>query len=370
MSEPRVRRIAIDCRMWEASGIGTYLQNLAPRVIRRMPATKFALLGNAPSLADLRTDNVSVRPLAAPIYSVQEQWAVPRAVPEGTELLWTPHYNLPLFSPCPVVVTIHDILHLAMPELFPGWPKQLYAAVMFRAAMRKAGAILTVSRFTAEELSRLLGRWVVRERIHIVPNGVDESWFDILSGPRPQEREYLLYVGNVKPHKNLRRLTEAFALIKDSMAVDLVIVGEREGFLTGDAELAAATNHLGDRVHFTGRVALAELRQYYRHACALVLPSLYEGFGLTALEAMAAGCPVAVSRAASLPEVCGDAALYFDPADTADLAAALRRMIGDNRLRGELTFKGKQRAREFSWERAADQTVEVIRNVMQRRDEP
>ena len=364
MSEPRVRRIAIDCRMWEASGIGTYLQNLAPRVIRRMPATKFALLGNAPSLADLRTDNVSVRPLAAPIYSVQEQWAVPQAVPGGTALLWSPHYNLPVFSPCPVVVTIHDILHLAMPELFPGWSKQLYAAVMFRAAVRKARAILTGSRFTAEELSRLLGRWVVKERVHVVPDGVDESWFGILPGPRPQERKYLLYVGNVKPHKNLRRLAEAFAMIKDSMTIDLVIVGEREGFLTGDAELTAATAHLGDRVHFTGRVALADLRQYYRHACALVLPSLYEGFGLTALEAMAVGCPVAVSRAASLPEVCGDAALYFDPADTADLAAALRRIASDDGLRSDLTARGIRRAREYSWERSADQTIEVIQAVL------
>ena len=357
--------ITIDCRMWKSSGIGTYLQNLVPRVAGRMPETEFVLLGDAEVLSDVISDHVSVRTLNAPIYSVCEQWAVPAAIPAKTALHWSPHYNVPVFSSAPLLVTIHDALHVAMPEMFPGWDKQLYAALMFRAALYRAKAVLTVSEFTSGELQRLFGTWAAPQRIHAVPNGVDEAWFAVQPAARPYAREYLLYVGNVKPHKNLRGLVSAFGKIRDGMDLDLVIVGEREGFLTGDRELMEEAKELGARVHFTGRVSQEALGQYYVHAKALVLPSFYEGFGLTALEAMAAGCPVAVSRAASLPEVCGDAALYFSPGDTAEMAGALTRIVQDEPLRKTLRTKGIVRAREFTWGNTADRTVRLIRDLLQ-----
>ena len=357
--------ITIDCRMWRSSGIGTYLQNMAPRVARRMPDVEFVLLGNREVLAGEVADNVSVRELDAPIYSVREQWAVPWEIPAATSLFWSPHYNVPLFSRAPLLVTIHDALHAAMPEMFPGLMKQGYAALMFRAALHKSVKVLTDSQFTKEELLRLFGLRGTEAKIQVIHLGVDEVWFNIAAGLSPYERPYLLYVGNVKPHKNLRGLVAAFGSILDGCDVDLVIVGEREGFLTGDRELIEEAKRLGQRVHFTGRVSQEILQQYYIHAKALVLPSYYEGFGLTALEAMAAGCPVAVSRAASIPEVCGDAALYFEPQNTAEMAGALCRIVGDEPLRKALRDKGTKRAREFQWETTADRTTAVIRDILQ-----
>ncbi len=362
--------ITIDCRMWNASGIGIYLQNMVPRVIKRMPDTEFVLLGNLDVLAGVRANNCSVRPLVVPIYSIREQWDLALAIPEGTSLLWAPHYNIPVFSRVPLMVTIHDAVHVAMPELFPGCKKQLYAHVMFRAALKKARAVLTVSRFTADELTRLFGAWAERERIYVVPNGVDEAWFSIPSGKRSYARKYLLYVGNVKPHKNLRGLVTAYFTIMNSTDVDLVIVGERGGFLTGDPELMAVAKQLGNRVHFTGRVSFEDLQQYYAHARALVLPSFYEGFGLTVLEAMAAGCPVAVSGVASMPEVCGDAAVYFDPKDPIEMAEVIRQILEDDPLREILKKRGRKRAMEFLWDQAANRTVEIIRRVIGNETQP
>lgn len=356
--------IAIDCRMWHASGIGTYLQNIVPRVISQMPQVGFVLLGNEGALNNEGAENVSVRRLAVPIYSIQEQWAVPLAIPTGTSLFWSPHYNVPIFSSVPLLVTIHDAAHVAMPELFPGWRKRIYSALMFRAALQKARAILTVSQFTANELQRLFGRWAMPEQIQVVSNGVDAAWYSISPQERPHERGYLLYVGNVKPHKNLKGLLAAFGLMQDCVDLDLLIVGEKEGFLTGDYGLMESAKKFGDRVCFTGRVSFELLQQYYAHAMALVLPSYYEGFGLTALEAMASGCPVAASRAASLPEVCGDAAIYFDPSDIKEIAAILLRLVSEESLRQNLIVRGRKKVQDYSWDSAANKTVETIRSIL------
>ena len=356
--------IAVDCRMWQSSGIGTYLQNLVPRLVRRMPDVRFALLGDAVRLAAVFDDTVQYCPLQAPIYSLREQWRLAAAVPAGTALFWSPHYNIPLFSSAPLLVTIHDALHAAMPELFPGLLKQGYAALMFRAALKKSRLVLTDSQFTRQELLRLFGSVAAAARMEVVPLGVDQQWFDIVRQPAAGQRPFLLYVGNVKPHKNLRGLVRAFAMVRQRIAVDLLIVGEREGFLTGDAALMTEAAELGERVRFTGRVSLEELQRYYAQALALVLPSHYEGFGLTVLEAMAAGCPVICSHAASLPEVGGDAAVYFDPYNDRELAESLLRVAEDPELRQQLQLRGALQARRFSWDRTAALTEALIRRQL------
>ena len=357
--------ITIDCRMWYSSGIGTYLRNLVPRVTRRMPDVDFVLLGDAEHLAGVQGGNVSVRPLAAPIYSIREQWELLAAIPDRTVLYWSPHYNIPVFSAKPLLVTIHDAVHVAMPELFPGLRRQVYAALMFRAALLKAKKVLTDSQFTVSELQRLFGRFAPEAGMQVIQLGVGAEWFSIPASPSPYQKPFILFVGNVKPHKNLRGLVAAFDSIKGDLDADLVIVGEREGFLTFDHELMKDATRLGDRVHFTGRVSFEVLQQYYTHAKMLVLPSFYEGFGLTALEAMAAGCPVAVSRAASLPEVCGDAAMYFNPADIAERSGVILQTIRDESLREDLRARGFRQAKEFTWDRTADRTVKVIRDILQ-----
>lgn len=351
--------------MLYASGIGTYLQNLVPRIVAAHPEIRFHLLGDISEISSYdwaHFGNVALVDCQAPIYSVAEQLAVVRKIPRETTLFWSPHYNIPLLYRGRLLVTVHDVFHLAMPEYVDGFHRRLYARGMFAALRRKANAILCDSEFTQDELRRLTGRDA--QKLYTIHLGLDHSLFQVQRDCNPHLRPYLLFVGNVKPHKNLKTLLNAFKLIENQIPHDLVIVGKKEGFITGDKSVVAEAVSLGDRVKFTGYVEDNLLRQYYVHADALVLPSLYEGFGLPPLEAMACGCPAIVSRATSLPEVCGDAALYCDPRSAKDIAEKIRRLVRDPSLREDLQKRGPEQASRFRWERCAEQTFDVIERML------
>jgi glycosyltransferase involved in cell wall biosynthesis len=352
--------------MLDSSGIGTYIRSVVPRIVRLRPEWQFALIGPEAHMRDIgwvSSSNVTVVPCTVPIYGIREQFAVLRCIPQGTHLFWSPHYNIPVFYQGNMLVTVHDVLHLAMPQYAKGILKQAYARGMFRAVRHHAQAVICDSDFTMAELQRLTppSPQIVR-RIY---DGVDEAWFHIPEAPSPHARPYLVYVGNVKPHKNLCTLLDAFGRVKDNIAEDLIIIGKREGFITGDDNISEYARDLGDRVVFTGYVSDNLLHQYVAHAVALVFPSLYEGFGLPAVEAMAAGCPVLASNAASIPEVCGDAAVYCDARNPDDLAAKMRRITQDAELRETLRHRGRQRARMFSWDTCAEGTVNVMLEVLE-----
>lgn len=357
--------IAIDVRMLNSSGIGTYLQNLLPRLIQARPRYRFHLLGDPTALGTFawsHTANVAIAPCTAPIYSIAEQVQLSASTPVDTEVFWSPHYNIPLRSPGKLMVTVHDLFHLALPEFVHGVHRRLYARFMFAALRRRASAIVTSSYFTASEFARLVGNTEPPPRpIHL---GVGESWFHVRPVCRPHESPFLLFVGNVKPHKNLVALLQAFRLIRHTIPHDLVIVGRREGFITGDTQSIKLAERLHERVHFTGVIETPRLEQYMAFADALVLPSLYEGFGLPPLEAMACGCPVIVSNVASLPEVCSDAALYCNPRSPEDIAARILQLLGDDGLRAELREKGRARAASFSWDRCAEETLGVMDTLL------
>jgi glycosyltransferase involved in cell wall biosynthesis len=348
-----------------ASGIGTYISELLSQLIAARPELGFTVLGPASLLLDQswsHAPNVRVIDLNVPIYSAREQIALLRRIPSDTSLFWSPHYNIPLAWRGRLVVTVHDVAHLALPEFFGGFHRQAYARFMFRRISRSADAILTVSEFTRAEFERLVG--VPRASPEVVHNGVDQEWFDLAPSPRPHPRPYLVYVGNVKPHKNLGRLLEAFGSLTSRTPCDLLLIGKNEGFLTGDRGVQAAVDRLAPRVQLLGAVSRELLRRYVAHAEALVLPSQYEGFGLPPLEAMACGRPTIVSRAASLPEVCGDAALYFDPLDPASIAEAILRVLTEPELQETLRSRGLERARRFTWERSARATLAVLERVL------
>jgi glycosyltransferase involved in cell wall biosynthesis len=260
------------------------------------------------------------------------------------------------------MVTIHDIFHLAMPQYVKGPHKRAYAKGLFMVIARKAGTVVCSSDYTLSEVKRLTK--IDHSKLHRVHLGVDEAWFDAVPERNPHPEPYLLYVGNVKPHKNLRALLSAYRMIEGEIPHDLVIVGKNEGFITGDAQVAEEARLLGGRVKFTGSISLAVLRQYVIHADCLVLPSLYEGFGLPPLEAMACGCPTIVSTAASLPEVCGDASLYIDPHRPEDIAAKIKMLLNDEALRSELRSKGRQQAARFGWEKTADEMIEICEGLL------
>ena len=251
----------------------------------------------------------------------------------------------------PQVTTVHDVL----PLLYPGaYPRQRY---YFRhyvpAVLRASRAIIVISESTRRDVLRFYD--VPPEKVHVVLSGYDSERFVPRpdSAPPPEGEPYLLYVGNVMPHKNLLRLVEAFALVSRELPIRLVLRGWGR-----PRHVRALRDRLGElglesRVDWQPYAPDDELLALYRGARAVVLPSLHEGFGLTVLEAMACGTPVVASGVSSIPEVVGDAGVLVDPLQPTSIADGLCRILTDDGLRKELRERGLERARRFSWEATA-----------------
>jgi len=356
--------LAIDVRKLGDSGIGTYVANVLARLVPQFRGGDVRLIGERAAIERLswaRGERVSVIQCSSPTFSLEEQLRLPAAIPRDTDLLWSPQFNIPLLYRGKLLVTIHDVIHLAQPRFMEGWHRRMYARTLLASVRAKADRLIADSRFTADELVRLVG--VDRARIEVIHLGVDESWFSVARSPRPHEKPYFIFVGNVKAHKNIRGLIAAFGALAERLPHDLVIVGKKEGFVTGDREVERMSAALGERVKFTGLVEDELLKRYVACAEALVLPSFYEGFGLPPLEAMACGCPVIVSNRASLPEVCGEAALYCEPEKTDDIAAKMLRVAEDADTQAGLREKGLAHARAFTWEKCARETLAVIESL-------
>jgi glycosyltransferase involved in cell wall biosynthesis len=352
--------------MADAPGIGTYLRNLVPRVLAARPSWRFVLLGRVSVIDRLgwtEHENASVQPLDVPIYSVREQLSLAQARTGRIDAFWSPHYNIPLWGRAPLVVTVHDLIHLARPEYTKSGSKQMYARRMFATIRRRAAAILTVSEFTKGEFLRLVG--APRAPIVVAHNGVDERWFHpIDSAPPRSAAPYVVCIASLKPHKNLGALIDAFARLRDRLPHNLLIVGRIGGLRTTDTAVLGKVAACGDRVQLTGEVSDAALRSLVAGASALVHPSLYEGFGLPPLEAMASGCPCLVSRTTAMPEVCDDAVLYCNPGDPNDIATRLYQLVTDERLRADLSTRGRARAATFQWSHTAGRTLDVLDHVI------
>jgi glycosyltransferase involved in cell wall biosynthesis len=353
------RKLAVDVRMIRHSGIGTYTRNVLSRLIRNRPDWHFTLLGDPKILGEFdwaASGNVSVLPFTKPIYGLAEQaWWLGRNL--SADALWVPHYNVPLLWRGRLFVTIHDVAHLALPEFRGSLPKRLYAETLMRHIRRRAAGIAFVSEFSEREFTRLVG--APAGASSVIPHGVDPTWLETRR-PEPAGRPYVVFLGNVKPNKNLVRLLEAFGRLDHQFPHELVLVGQRDGFLSGDDGVMKAASFLGDRVRFTGKLGDAEVRRLVAGADLLVMPSIYEGFGLPIVEAMACGCPVLAARAASLPEVGGDAVWYCDPFDTVDIAQQMGALLQDAPERQKMSDHGRARARRFDWNKVAMETAAVL----------
>lgn len=288
------------------------------------------------------------------------------------DVLHSPHYTMPLTKPCPSVVTLHDMTFSLYPELHL-WYKRLFFNSMIPLAVRRADALIAVSASTRADTIRLLH--AAPEKIFSIPYGIDPAFHPIaaaatLSGTRAKyhlPEKFVLYVGNLEPRKNLPALVRAFASIAASHRdTKLVLAGSR-GWK--DAPVFAAVNKLGltDVVLFPGFIPQADLPAVYSLARAFVYPSLYEGFGLPVLEAMACGLPVITSNLSSLPEIVEDAGILIDPRSERELADALRQILTDGALHERLASRGLKRAAKFSWERTARETLAVYQRAAQAR---
>jgi glycosyltransferase involved in cell wall biosynthesis len=354
--------VVVDVRMLKDAGIGRYIRNVVPRVMDLKPDWEFTLLtprdsGDAAAWGS--PGRVRLQPCDSAIYSLREQIEIPVRGPRA-DVFWSPHYNVPLLSRTPLVVTVHDVIHLAMPAIFGGGMRRLYAREMFAAVRRSARAVIFDSAFTRAEFTQRVGAPQHSTVVHL---GVDATWSAPVDAARPT-RPHLLFVGSIKPHKNLGMLLRAFEQMLPDIDHDLLIVGNHKGQRTVDTDALAAAARLGSRVRVVENADDASLRQYVAQASALVFPSLYEGFGLPAIEAMAAGTPCIVSTAGSLPEVCGDAALYCNPLDANDLATQIKRLLSDEPLRARLVTAGRARASQFDWDRTTRDTVAVFEQAV------
>jgi len=354
-------------RMVLSAGIGTYLRHLVPRVWRALPSLDLCLLGRTEILRRFewaQRPGVTLVECEAPIYSLREQGELAFKIPSNTDLYWSPHYNIPLLFRGRLLVTVHDTFHLAMPQFVKGWHRRLYSRVMFRAVRSKAAGILCVSRFAKDQLLKYCPAGT--QDVTVVHNGVDSSWLEFVPGAAPHSTPYLLFVGSVKPHKNLSRLLEAFDRLLQKIPHDLVIIGRDKGFITGDALANEQLSLMHGRVTCIGEIDHDHelLRRFYAHADALIMPSLYESFGLPALEAAASGCPIVLSRVGGLPEVYGDSALYCDPYNVDDIARTIFQMVTDRELRRRYIDHGRALATRYDWDKAAQQTSTLIQRLL------
>jgi glycosyltransferase involved in cell wall biosynthesis len=357
-------KIAIDARKWRDLGIGTYVRNLIRHLARLDHQTTYLVFCSAsdePTLRDLAENFVPVVEGSAG-YGVREHISIPLKLKRlGAELLHSPHYVRPLFCSIPSVVTIHDCIHLLFPQYLPNRMAFRYARFMMANAIRRSALVFTVSEASRADILRFYP-WADPDKVHVVPNAID---VELLGHPGEEELErvreryqlrdrFVLFAGNTKPHKNLERLIRAFARVRGQEGHEdlrLVLIGDdvsRYSSLRRTAEEAGVRQE----VRFFGFVPHGTLAALYRMASVFAFPSLYEGFGLPPLEAMASGTPVVTSRISSLPEVVGDGALLVDPYSEEAIAQAIGRILDDEELRRALVERGLLRAASFSWERS------------------
>lgn len=362
-------KILIDARMIDSSGIGTYLQNLIPFLKENLI---LYLLGDKEKINKyIDISDVTVIPMKSSIYFPWEQVEYILKV-KDVDVFWSPHFNVPIF---PVrtkkrIVTVHDVFHLVFKDLYNLFERN-YAKLLINSAVRFSDLIITVSQFSKSEILKYTK--VKGEKIKVIYNGIDTKRFKVC----PNEEKikiknkynlpdkFLFFVGNVKPHKNLKGLLRAFErIIRDERDIFLVITGKKEGFIKGDKEIFKILNnkYLKDKVIFTGYVDNEDLPILYNLADLFVFPSFYEGFGLPPLEAMACGCPSVVSKIPPLLEVCGDAVYYVNPYDVEDIAEGIIRVLKDQNLREEIKRKGYERVRNFSWEKSAMEHLKTIKD--------
>ena len=366
-------RIGIDGRYIQDHfpGIGRYTYNLVRALARIAPGKRFVLLYN-PALPNTRhhiqalgsLPNLELVPVGVPTFSPAEQWQLPSLVRRlRLDLFHSPYYIKPYLLPCPSVVSIYDLIPARYPRCLPSWRARLAFSLAIRLAIRTSRHVITLSRASKRDLMELCG--IPEGKVTVTHLAADERFRP--ASPEEVDRvrdkyglpeRYVLYLGINKPHKNLVRLVEAWARLEVNSELRLVLAG-REDPRYPQARQRAIELGLGTRLLFLGDVAEDDLPALYSGALLFVFPSLYEGFGLPVLEAMACGVPVACSATSSLPEIVGQAALLFDPTSPEQMAEAMAQALRDEALRERLREEGLRRAKRFSWEETARRTLEA-----------
>jgi len=385
-----VNRIGIDARFYGpiGKGLGRYTQEIVDNIIKLDLANEYVIFLRKENFNSFSCNNARVKKVLADIkwYGLAEQIILPFYIwRERLDLIHFPHFNVPVLCPVKFIVTIHDLILIKYPTqrattLAPliYKIKNFFYKIVIALAVKRARLVLTVSEYTKKDIIR---QFKVDERKIIVTY---EGVADLRETPHPnplliKEREheeyglikqpYLLYVGNAYPHKNLESLIRVYSEIcREMKNLSLVLVGKEDYFYSRLKEQACLTGrqakNLGGAVIFPGYVPDDDLKILYSRARAYVFPSLYEGFGLPPLEAMAFGLPVVSSNKTCLSEILGEAALYFNPDDEADMKVKIKRVIKDENLRADLIKRGYEQVKKYSWSECAEKTLAVYENIL------
>lgn len=333
--------------------------------------TLFAAESDAASLAaQYNNQGWTTEINASPKYSIRELFSLStQASAQKLDVLHCPHYTLPVGLDCRSVVTIHDLIQLRFPQYF-SLPQRTYAKLMIGHACAHADRIIVDSRFTQTDIEQEFPSSI--GKIETIPLGVSEHFGRRLSAQENEQflarfgltRPYLLYVGSAKIHKNIGLLLEGYRRSSISKDVTLVSAGEP---ISNNSEAVRffADESFRRSIKELGRISDADLASVYQNAMAVVLPSRYEGFGFSVVEAMKAGVPVIGARAASIPEVIGDAGLLFDPDSADELADLITKIADDEELRRALVEKGSEHVRQFSWQACAEKTMHAYLKALQ-----
>jgi glycosyltransferase involved in cell wall biosynthesis len=372
-------RIVIDARHIRDFGIGTYIRNLIHALARQDSVNSYILVSypeDAQELGGL-PPNFEVDPYARMDSALLDQVAFPLHVRRlRADLYHIPLNVVSLLMPTPYVVTVHDMSSL----LFEGLParQRRFRIYQFRRGLERAARVIAVSNATRRDIDDLFG--IPADKVRQIYNAPDPKFLE--DGPDSHSPEhqlileryqirypFLLYVGTIRPQKNIPRLVEAFAVLRGELE-NHPVYGDLRLIIIGDeisrhpaVRLTAIRTRMEQAVRFLGFVPFDTLRAFYASAAAFVFPSLYEGFGLPPLEAMASGTPVVCSNLSSLPEVVGDAAVLVNPENVFEIARGIREVLTNENLRADLVRKGREQARRFSWETTARQVLEVYGEV-------
>ncbi len=363
-------RIAIDARFFgpKQKGLGRYLQKLVEHLEKVDLSNQYVIFLRRDNWNEYQPTNPNFKKVLADYrwYTLGEQIMMPIKIWQAkVDLIHFPHFNIPVFYSGPFVVTIHDLVLKKFPTRRAStlgpiryWLKNLAYQLVIWLAVKRAKKIVAVSNYTKEDILRYFR--IKPERIEVIYEGTPEA----IPGRNPGRRnpgcpveDYLLYVGNAYPHKNLERLILAFQKLTQEEKIDLelVLVGQLDYFYQ---RLQKQFSSLPGLI-FTDFVSDEELASLYQRAALYVFPSLGEGFGLPPLEAMSYGLPVVSSQATCLPEILGRAAVYFNPEDIEDMAEKIKQVLKDKKIQERLISQGFEKIKEYHWSKMAQEALAV-----------
>jgi len=364
-------KILIDGRILGYFGPGEYLKNLILNLANLDHKNKYIVIINKHTPPLFKQDNFHFFKIPSFIrpYSPLEQFLIPYLIKRlKPDLAYFPNFNVPLIKLCPYVVTIHDLIYLLYPEDSPSYLSFCYARFMLRKAAKLADVVVTDSEYSRKDIIRHLK--VPEKKVFNISGSAGDCFKPVdktsartkIKEKYKIKKDFLLYVGNHHYHKNILTLIDAYNHLEERSRYNLVIAGENK-WRTRELKREVEKKNLQEGVIFTGFIPSEDLPLLYNAATCFVFPSLYEGFGLPPLEAMACGTPVIASNRGSLPEVLGDAVIFVDPLKMEELKQAMEKVLSSPELRQGLRERGLERVKSFSWPRTSEKIFSIFNKI-------